>query len=193
MSNESPLRFPGLTMVRSVGESKAINNHKQPCIIMSTSGMCTAGRIKHHLRANIGRAESTILFVGYQAHGTLGRQIVEGKPLVRIHGKPMEGESRRCGISTDFQGMPTGPHCCGGSAICSVRPRHVFLTHGEQVGQRAFCRRNHAPTRLARVDSPVSPNSQPGRLGQLLNATVDPVLSPTGGLADGQNGHGWVF
>ena len=78
-SDEPPLRFPGLHMADSVEESRAINAVKQPCIIMATSGMCTAGRIKHHLRRHIGDARSTILFVGYQAHGTLGRQILDGK------------------------------------------------------------------------------------------------------------------
>jgi metallo-beta-lactamase family protein len=93
-SGESPLSFPGLTLTRSVDESKAINDHPRPAIIMSTSGMCTAGRIKFHLRQNIGRPESTILFVGYQARGTLGRRILEGQPEVRIHGRPYRVKAR---------------------------------------------------------------------------------------------------
>ena len=70
-------------MVRTVEQSMAINHLREPCVIMSTAGMCNAGRIKHHLRNNIERPEATILFVGHQAEGTLGRQILDGKPRVR--------------------------------------------------------------------------------------------------------------
>ncbi|MFT7638753.1 MAG: metallo-beta-lactamase family protein, partial [Pirellulaceae bacterium] len=69
LDKEPPLQFPGLKMCRSVDDSKAIRNNKGPCIIMATAGMCTAGRIKHHLRANIEDRNSTILFVGYQGRG----------------------------------------------------------------------------------------------------------------------------
>ena len=89
-----PLRFPGLQFIRKTEDSKRINGVNGPAIIMSTSGMCTAGRIKHHLRANIGDPKSTILFVGYQGRGTLGRSIVEGKPEVRIHGREYQVKAR---------------------------------------------------------------------------------------------------
>jgi len=83
----SPFDFPLLKLTRSVHESKGINYIKGSSIIMAGSGMCTGGRIKHHLITNITRAESTILFVGYQAKGTLGREIIEGTKEVRILGK----------------------------------------------------------------------------------------------------------
>jgi metallo-beta-lactamase family protein len=86
-SGQSPFQFPGLRYVRSQQDSKAINTLSNPLIIMAGSGMCTGGRIKHHLVNNIGRPESTILFVGYQAVGTLGRQITERPPEVRIFGQ----------------------------------------------------------------------------------------------------------
>jgi len=86
-SGLSPFEFPGLRFVRTQQESKAINSLRNPSIIMAGSGMCTGGRIKHHLVQNVTRPESTILFVGYQAEGTLGRQIVEGQPEVRIFGQ----------------------------------------------------------------------------------------------------------
>jgi len=76
--NNSPFDFPGLKMVRTVDESKGINHIAGTAIIIAGSGMCTGGRVKHHLVANISRKESSILFVGYQAVGTLGRHIVEG-------------------------------------------------------------------------------------------------------------------
>lgn len=84
---KEPFGFPGLRLTRTTTESKSINSIRGSTIIMAGSGMCTGGRVKHHLVHNISRPESTILFVGYQAHGTLGRQILEGKPEVRIHGE----------------------------------------------------------------------------------------------------------
>ncbi len=84
---DSPFEFPLLKTTRSVAESKAINYIKGTSIIMAGSGMCTGGRIKHHLVHNITRPESTILFVGYQAKGTLGREILERPERVRILGQ----------------------------------------------------------------------------------------------------------
>ncbi len=137
MSNESPLRFPGLNMIRGIQESKAINQHDKPCIIMSTSGMCTAGRIKHHLRKNIGRAESTILFVGYQAHGTLGRQILDGNPLVRIHGRQwkVKADIRRI---DGFSGHADRSALLRWIGNLQRPPRHVFLTHGDEAAAESF-------------------------------------------------------
>ena len=85
-AGESLLRFPSLHICRTVKDSMGINSMKGPAVIMSTSGMCTAGRIKHHLAHHIGNPACTILFVGYQAAGTLGRQVIEGNEFVRIHG-----------------------------------------------------------------------------------------------------------
>jgi metallo-beta-lactamase family protein len=131
VAKEPPLQFPGLKMARSTKESKAINEHAKPCVIMSTSGMCTAGRIKHHLRKNIGRQASTILFVGYQAHGTLGRQILMGDPIVRIHGRQWK-------VKADIQRIDGfSGHADHGALLQWVgnlknAPKHIFLTHGEQ-------------------------------------------------------------
>ncbi len=132
MANESPLRFPGLTMVRSVEESKAINDRPHSSIIMATSGMCTAGRIKHHLRLNIGRADSTILFVGYQAPGTLGRQILDGNPLVRIHGRQWKVKAAIRHID-GFSGHADRAALLHWIGHLRNPPRQVFLTHGEEL------------------------------------------------------------
>ena len=88
------LRVPGLVLARSSEESKAINRITGSAIIIAGAGMCTGGRIKHHLVRNISRRESTILFVGYQAEGTLGRLIVEGAPTVRILGETLPVKAR---------------------------------------------------------------------------------------------------
>jgi len=128
-------RFPGLQFIRDAEESKKLNKHEGPGIIMSPSGMCTGGRIKHHLKANIGRPESTILFVGYQGEGTLGRQILDGEPEVRIHGKrwPVRAAVRQIsGISAHGDQEDLLRWLDGGA------PRQVFLTHGEEGASRAL-------------------------------------------------------
>ncbi len=85
---KDPFSFPGLKLVRSQEESRQINFIKSHAIIIAGSGMCTGGRIKHHLKHNIWRKESSIIFVGYQAEGTLGRQIVDGQKKVKIFEEP---------------------------------------------------------------------------------------------------------
>jgi metallo-beta-lactamase family protein len=126
----SLLKFPSLRVVRTVEESMAINTLKGPAVIMSTSGMCTAGRIKHHLAHHIGDPACTILFVGYQAEGTLGRQILDGNPEVRIHGinRLVRAEVRQIqGISghADRDGLLKW------LGYFQQPPRRLFITHGE--------------------------------------------------------------
>jgi len=131
-SNQSPLQFPGLQLARTTAQSQEINNQRKPCIIMATSGMCTGGRIKHHLRRNISRAESTILFVGYQAHGTLGRLISDGKPEVRIHGRNYESKARIARIF-GFSGHADRSALLHWIGHFQHAPTSIFLTHGEEV------------------------------------------------------------
>jgi metallo-beta-lactamase family protein len=130
-SGDSPLSFPGLTMTRSVDESKAINDHPRPAVIMSTSGMCTAGRIKFHLRQNITRPQSTILFVGYQARGTLGRRILEGQPEVRIHGRPYPVKASVEQIQ-GFSGHADRSALMRWLGYFQTPPERLFLTHGDE-------------------------------------------------------------
>ena len=130
-SNQPPLHFPGLHLARTAAESKEINNQRQPCIIMATSGMCTGGRIKHHLRRNISRPESTILFVGYQAHGTLGRLISDGKPEVRIHGRNYQSKAQIARIY-GFSGHADRDALLRWIEHLQETPKSIFLTHGEE-------------------------------------------------------------
>jgi metallo-beta-lactamase family protein len=130
-SKQPPLRFEGLQLVRTVQESKAINSVNMPCVIMATSGMCTAGRIKHHLKARIGRPENTVLFVGYQGRGTLGRQILEGKQEVRIHGH-MHYVRARIEQIHGFSGHADRNALLRWLGHLNAPPRHVFLCHGEE-------------------------------------------------------------
>ena len=83
----NPIAFPGLRLSITSDESKAINFDETPKVILSASGMCEAGRIRHHLKHNLWRPESTILFVGYQAVGTLGRALVDGTEEVKLFGE----------------------------------------------------------------------------------------------------------
>lgn len=128
---EPPFRFPGLKLVRTIGESKAINNIKGSCIIMAGSGMCTGGRIKHHLARNISRPESTILFVGFQARGTLGRHIVDGANEVRIHGKLHKVRARIEQIN-GFSAHADKDDLMKWLGHLQSTPKRVFLTHGEE-------------------------------------------------------------
>lgn len=133
----SPFEFPGLKLVESVEDSKAIAEFQGPCVIMSGAGMLTGGRIKHHLAQNIGRPECTLLFVGYQAAGTLGRLILEGVSPVRIHGQPYEVKmkiARLEGFSA-HAGMNDLRRWLDGFAS---PPRRVFLIHGEEDGISAL-------------------------------------------------------
>jgi len=130
-SGEPPLRFPKLKLVRSVNESKAIKHIEEPCVIMSSSGMCTAGRIKHHLANNISRPECAIVFVGYQANGTLGRHLVNGTKTVRIHGARHRVKAR----VTQVHGLSA--HADQTALLAWLGhlkgpPRRVFVTHGEE-------------------------------------------------------------
>ena len=123
-------RHPKFHLVQSLDESKAINNIKRGAIIISASGMCTAGRIKHHLKNNIYRPECTVLFVGYQSPGTLGHIITSGADEVRIHGKSykVRAKIRRLGNYS--------AHADQGELMDWILDRcpitgGLFLNHGE--------------------------------------------------------------
>ena len=134
---ESPFDFPGLRMTRTTDESKAINRIKGTVIIIAGSGMCTGGRIKHHLIRNIDRPESTILFVGYQANGTLGRQILEGAKEVRILGRMYPVEARIDKVN-GFSAHADRDELMRWLSGLQKPPRHVFVTHGEPAAARHF-------------------------------------------------------
>jgi metallo-beta-lactamase family protein len=133
----SPFHFPGLRLVRSVEESKRINSLRNPCIVMAGAGMCTGGRIKHHLKYNIIRPESTILFVGYQAEGTLGRKIVEKKETVRIHGRMYPLKARVEQIH-GFSAHADQKALMKWLGHLKSPPERVFLTHGEEKSALAL-------------------------------------------------------
>ena len=139
----NPIHFPGLKIAVSAEESKAINFDPKPKVILSASGMCEAGRIKHHLKHNLWRPESTILFVGYQANGTLGRAIYEGAKEVRLFGETIEVKAqiqKFIGISghADKDGLLRY------IKAFAKKPQKVFVVHGEDSVTESFaaCLRN---------------------------------------------------
>ncbi len=133
----SPFEFPGLKMTRTAGQSKAINDMKGPVVVIASSGMCTGGRVKHHLVHNISRPECTILFVGYQATGTLGRIIVDGAQEVRIHGR-MHPVRARIARVDGFSAHADRDELLQWLSGLREPPRAVFVVHGEADAAEAF-------------------------------------------------------
>ena len=125
-----PINFPTLKTAVTADESKMINFDKQPKVIISASGMCDAGRIRHHLKHNLWRVDSTIVFVGYQAEGTLGRRLLEGVDKVKLFGETIEvnakiikldgisGHADQKGLIRWLKGFEN-------------RPEKIFLVHGD--------------------------------------------------------------
>ena len=135
--NNSPFSFKGLVKVQSTAESKAINHIKGTIMVIAGSGMCTGGRIKHHLVNNISRPESTILFVGYQANGTLGRQILDGKTEVRILGQMYPVKARIVRVH-GFSGHADRKELLEWLKNLKKPPRQIFLVHGEKETSENF-------------------------------------------------------
>ena len=131
-SGKHPCDLPGLQLCRTVDESKAINYIRGSVVIIAGSGMCNGGRIKHHLVNNIVRHECSILFVGYQAVGTLGRQIVDGAKTVRIHGQHFPVKSEVIKVDGFSAHADKDELLQWISAFKNNPPRKVFIIHGEE-------------------------------------------------------------
>ncbi len=127
----NPILFPGLNLAITTEESRAINENPEPKVIISASGMCEAGRIRHHLKHNLWREECTILFVGYQSVGTTGRAIVDGAEQVKLFGETIDIKADICkleGLSghADKNGLIEWLQ-----GFNVKRPKKVFIVHGE--------------------------------------------------------------
>ena len=150
----NPIGFAGLKTAVTSDDSRQINFDSCPKIIISASGMCEAGRIRHHLKHNLWRSDSTILFVGYQAYGTLGRAILEGVPSVKLFGEEVEvrAEIRRLsGISghADNEGLMKW------IGSFEKKPEKVFIIHGEDKVCELFAERVRQELKL-KVMAPYS-------------------------------------
>jgi metallo-beta-lactamase family protein len=136
-SGDSPFELPALKAVQSKEESKAINKTKRTAIIMAGAGMCTGGRIKHHLVHNIERPQSTILFVGYQAQGTLGRQILERPERVRIFGRMFRVKAAIAKIN-GFSAHADKNELVRWVSGFKKPPARIFVVHGESEASTHF-------------------------------------------------------
>lgn len=134
MRGDNPLEFPGLQFTRTADESKALNEDNTPSIIISASGMCEVGRIKHHLKHNLWNPKSTILFVGYQAPGTLGYNIVNGAKKVKIFGEEIAVDARIEYIE-GYSGHADQEWLMNFIYSFIKKPKHIFLVHGEPESQ----------------------------------------------------------
>ncbi|MBE5867907.1 MAG: MBL fold metallo-hydrolase [Lachnospiraceae bacterium] len=133
----NPLIFPGLKLSITSDESKAINFDDTPKVILSASGMCEAGRIRHHLKHNLWRPESTILFVGYQSVGTLGRAIVDGASEVKLFGETIEVRAQ-VKVLTGISGHADKEGLIDWVTAFREKPRKVFVVHGEDAVCASF-------------------------------------------------------
>ena len=132
---DNPLEFPGLQFTRTAEESRALNEMNTPSIIISASGMCEVGRIKHHLKHNLWDPKNTILFVGYQAPGTLGAKIVNGEKKVKIFGEEVAVNARIEYIE-GYSGHADQEWLLNFIYSFIHKPKHIFLIHGEPEGQK---------------------------------------------------------
>lgn len=132
---DNPLEFPGLQFTRTAEESRALNENPEPHIVISASGMCEVGRIKHHLKHNLWNPKNTILFVGYQAPGTLGAKIVAGEKKVKIFGEEIAINARIEYIE-GYSGHADQEWLLNFVYSFITKPKHIFLVHGEPEGQK---------------------------------------------------------
>lgn len=134
---DNPLEFPGLQFTRTADESKALNESNQSSIIISASGMCEVGRIKHHLKHNLWNPNSTILFVGYQAPGTLGSKLVNGEKKVKVFGEEITVNARIEYIE-GYSGHADQEWLLNFVYSFIKKPKHIFLVHGEEDAQEVL-------------------------------------------------------
>jgi len=136
----NPLDFRNLKFTRTAEESKQINFSKESKVIISASGMCTAGRIKHHLKHNLWRKESSIVFVGYQAEGTLGRRIKEGEKVVKIFGEEIQVNAEICSLE-GFSGHADREGIIQWIKSFKNKPKKIFVVHGEEEATEEISRK----------------------------------------------------
>ncbi|MCE5301256.1 MAG: MBL fold metallo-hydrolase [Spirochaetia bacterium] len=139
--NNNPFHLELIKYIESVEESKNINNYDKPCIILSATGMCEAGRILHHLKNNIENPNNTVLIVGYQTINTLGRRLVEGEKQVKIFGDPYTVQAQ-VKVINEFSGHAGQKELLRFIKIArdesGGRLKKIFLVHGEESQQQAL-------------------------------------------------------
>ena len=135
----NPLIFPGLKTSITTEESKQINLDERPKVIISASGMCEAGRIRHHLKHNLWRSECTVCFVGYQAVGTLGRKLLKGAQVVKLFGETISVNARIVSIK-GISGHADKNGLLRWLEGFEKKPDRVIVVHGEDTVTETFAR-----------------------------------------------------
>ena len=130
-------RLVGLELLKTADESRRLNTLEGPALILASSGMCNAGRIKHHLANHIGDRRNTILFLGYQSVGTLGRQIVEGNPTVRIHGEIRKVKAEVVSVR-GISGHADQSELLAWFKAIPEAPAYAFVVHGEEKAAQTY-------------------------------------------------------
>lgn len=137
LKGDNPLDFKNLKFTRSTAESQALNLDKSPKVIISASGMCEAGRIRHHLKHNLWDARSSVIFVGYQAEGTLGKLLVEGTKDITLFGEAVHVNAEIYNLE-GFSGHADQNGLFAWLAGFRQKPKQVFLVHGEEDSKKDF-------------------------------------------------------
>src|SRR5262249_27089375 len=128
--NGAPFGFDRLRYVTSPEESRSLNDLHDPCVIISASGMCEGGRILHHLLHSLGDAKNTVVFVGFQGQGTLGRRIRDGAEIVNVFGEPVRVRAEIVALE-GFSAHADQREILGWVARLEPMPRTIFIVHGE--------------------------------------------------------------
>lgn len=139
MRGDNPLDFKNLKFTRTTAESQALNMDKSPKIIISASGMCEAGRIRHHLKHNLWDPRASVVFVGYQAEGTLGRILVEGTKDVTLFGEAVHVNAEIYNLE-GFSGHADQNGLLAWISGFQKKPKQVFLVHGEEDSKKDFAK-----------------------------------------------------
>lgn len=134
---ETPIHFKGLRLSVTSDESRAINYDHSPKVILSASGMCEAGRIRHHLKHNLWRPESTVLFVGYQSAGTIGRKLIDGADSVKLFGEEIHVRAQIATLA-GISGHADREMMLGWLRTVEGEKKHIFVNHGEDTVTAAF-------------------------------------------------------
>ncbi|MFA7248000.1 MAG: MBL fold metallo-hydrolase RNA specificity domain-containing protein, partial [Dehalococcoidia bacterium] len=142
--HRSPFEYPTLHIVDTPDASKAINGVRGSVIIIAGAGMCNGGRVVHHLAHNLGRPESTVAMVGYQATGTLGRDLLDGHDVVYLFGEPHPVRARIAEVAA-LSAHADRDELCAWLERLPNRPERVLLVHGEENASRAL--RDHLAAR----------------------------------------------
>ena len=137
LSGDHPLDFPNLRFTRNTADSQMLNEDKSSKIIISASGMCEAGRIRHHLKHNLWDSRNSIVFVGYQAEGTLGRLLVDGAKEVKLFGEPIMVGAEIHNLE-GFSGHADQKGLLDWLGGFQKEPKHIFLVHGETQSKIDF-------------------------------------------------------